>query len=60
MFTVVGYSEETRTQTVNEGEQGSSLVVTFLKPPAGVGEVLLISFQIDNSANTGIIYVNYS
>ena len=51
-FTVIGYTEETRAQTINEGE-GSNLAVTVLKPPAGVGQVFLVEFQIDNSANTG-------
>ena len=55
-FTVIGYTEETRAQTIDEGE-GSNLVVAVLKPPAGVGQVFLVEFQIDNSANTGKMMV---
>ena len=51
-FTVIGYSATTSAQTINEGE-GSMLVVTVLKPPPNVGQVITIPFQIDNSANTG-------
>ena len=56
VLAVIGYSEGTITQTIDEGDQGM-LDVEVMKPAdvtAHVGAPLLITFQIDNSANTGM------
>ena len=50
-FPVIGYSNDTRTQTINEGES-SVLTVEIMKPAVGVGSQLVIDFQI-NFANSG-------
>ena len=50
MFSVIGYSNDTRTQTMNEGES-SILTVEIKKPAVGVGSQLVIDFQI-GSANS--------
>ena len=51
MFSVIGYSADTRTVTLSEGES-SALTVEIKKPPVGVGLVLLITIQI-NTSNSG-------
>ena len=51
MFSVIGYSNDTRTQTINEGES-SILTVEIKKPVVGAGSQLVIGFRID-SANSG-------
>ena len=51
MFSVIGYSNATRTQTMDEGES-SILTVEIKKPAVGVGSQLVIDFQI-GSANSG-------
>ena len=51
VFSVIGYSDDTRTQTINEGEN-STLTVEIKKPAVGVGPVLVINFQIV-SPNSG-------
>ena len=51
MFSVIGYSNDTRTQAINEGES-STLTVEIKKPAVGMGSPLDIDFQID-SANSG-------
>ena len=50
MFSVIGYSDDTRTQTINEGEN-SILTVEIRKPAVGVGSPLVIDFQIDYANN---------
>ena len=50
-FSVIGYSNDTRTQTINEGES-SILTVEIKKPAVGVGSQVVVDFQI-NSANSG-------
>ena len=51
VFSVIGYSDDTRTQTINEGES-SILTVEIKKPAVGVGSLLVINFQIV-SPNSG-------
>ena len=46
-FSVIGYSNDTRTQSLNEGEK-STLTVEIKKPAVGVGSSLVIDFQIDS------------
>ena len=48
---VIGYSNDTRTQIINEGED-STLTVEIKKPALEVGSQLIINFQI-NSTNIG-------
>jgi hypothetical protein len=49
---VIGYSVDTRIQTINEGES-SMLIVEVKKPTVGAGSVLPITFQIKNSGDSG-------
>ena len=51
MFSVIGYSDDTRIQTINEGEN-STLTVEIKKPAVGVGSLIVINFQTD-SPNSG-------
>ena len=50
-ISVIGYSNDSRTQTINEGDI-STLTVEIKKPSVGVGSQIVIDFQID-SANSG-------
>ena len=49
---VLGYTDESREQTLDEGGQ-SDLVIEVLKPPSGTGASFGVQFQIQNGANTG-------
>ena len=52
---VIGYSEASRDLELDE-EQSSTLTVEVIKPARGLPAALLeIAFQIDNSANTGML-----
>ena len=49
---VIGFSEDTTTQTLDEGE-ASMLIVQVLKPAIGVGQRQFVNYLINNSANIG-------
>ena len=52
---VIGYSEASRDLELDEG-QSSTLTVEVIKPARGLPAALLeIAFQIENSANTGML-----
>ena len=52
-FPVIGYSEESGVQTIEEG-MTSTLVVEVFKPAIGVdADVQTLMFKINNSGNTG-------
>ena len=44
---MIGYSNDTRAQTINEGEI-STLTVEIKKPAVGVGPQIVINFWIDS------------
>ena len=48
LFSVIGYSDDTRTQTINEGES-LTLTVEIKKPALGVGSQLIVVFQVDST-----------
>ena len=53
IYSVIGFSEETRALQLDEGE-ASTLTVQVLKPALGTPAAqLAIGFQIDNTANIG-------
>lgn len=49
---VIGYSESTRVQTVDEGI-ATQLEVMVVKPQTEVGQTFSVQFQIENEENTG-------
>ena len=54
--TVIGYSESTRVQTVDEGI-ATQLEVMVVKPQTGVGQTFSVQFQIENEENTGSLVI---
>ena len=50
--TVIGYSESTRVQSVDEGI-ATQLEVMVVKPQTEVGQTFSVRFQIENEENTG-------